>query len=150
MEQRIVGAHSIPAKHLFAVARVSGVVMSLIAVFFGWYIVHFANQLFDSPPWVPFVEFIGGERHLPGWIILTGGLLGVIGLVTRSRITSLASCVVCAGWSGWIAAFLWYSSFTGEPGVGGFFAIIALCVYIFRFWLLIVVPEPGEEIGQGW
>lgn len=150
MERPLVGAHSVPGKHMFSVLRVSGIMMTFMAVFLGWFVVHYAHSLFDSPPWDPFVKFIGGERRLPGWILLIGGMLGVVGLVTRSRAVSLASCVICIGWCGWIASFLWYANFTGEPNLGSFFAVIAAFVFIFRFWLLVVVPEPGEEIGKGW
>lgn len=124
--------------------------MSLIATAMGLFVLRNSTLLFDTGPWVHFVEFIGGNKLIPGWILLAGGLLGVIGLVTRRRAISVASCIVCLGWCGWISSFLWYANATGEPNLGSFFSIIAATVFILRFWLLVVVPEPGEEIGRGW
>lgn len=124
--------------------------MVLVSVAMGAFAVLCAPKLFDSPPWIPLVEFLDGHLMVPGWILLTGGILGVIGLVARSRAVSVASCLVCIGWSGWIASFLWYSNFTGEPSLGSFLAVVTTLVFMLRFWLLVVVPEPGEDIGQGW
>lgn len=146
----VMGAHAVSAHRLYAVAWVSGVIVTTWSIGMGLWILRNANRLFTSPVWASFVDFIGGDKRIPGWIILVGGILGVIGLITRSRAISFASCAVCIGWSGWITTFLWVASYHGSVGVGGGFALLVTLVFILRFWLLAVTPDPGEKGGEGW
>lgn len=148
--RRLIGAHDVPAEHLYAVAWVSGVFSTFWAILAGvWFLGPPGSYVLHSQPWLPLLQLVGDYRMV-GAIMLTGGFCGVLGLVTRRRWISLLSCIICTAWSGWLLAFLWFSNFQGDYSSGSIFGILSGAVFIFRFWLLFAIPKPGDKRGAGW
>lgn len=146
---RVVGAHPVASKHLWAVARVRGVTATALAVLMGlWILLHQAT-LFRTPGWDLLRTLVDGHISWIGWAILIGGIFGVFGLLTRYQVLTLISCVVCILWYGAIGAFLWWSNPT-DFNIGSILCIYAFLEYVYRFVLLAVPVEPGEEYGEGW
>lgn len=147
---RIVGAHPVASKHLWAVARVRGVTATVLAVLVGLWTLVYQDKLFRAPEWAPLYKLIGGHVSWLGWSILVGGIFGVLGLFTRYQILSLVSCVIGIAWFGSAIAFLWWSNIASTPNLGSILCIYGFLEYAYRFILLAVPLEPGEEYGEGW
>lgn len=148
--RRFIGAHDVGVQQLYIIAWLSGVFSVLWSLLAGAGILLFASELFTSDSWKPLLGLINGYKPMVGWIILTGGLLGVAGFALRSRALSVLSAVVGAAWCGWIFAFMAYAFALGAENMGIFFAPLAGSVFVFRFWLLVIPPSPGEAYGSGW
>ena len=114
-----------------------------------WIIIGGARDPLQTPVWRPLIDFFGSQITL-GCILLTGGILGILGLVLRSRWLSLASCAVCLIWCIWIAVCGFWSNLHGNANLGWWFALLAAGVFILRFWLLLIAPSPEESYGKGW
>lgn len=147
---RIVGAHNIASKHLWAVARVRGISATLLALIMGLWILAHQHELLHAPGGAPLYNLVGGHVGWLAWPILVGGIFGVLGLFTRYQILSVISCVLGIVWFGWISAFLWYSNFTDAPNIAAILCLYAFLEYVYRFVLLAVPVHPGEEYGAGW
>lgn len=139
-------SHAVYA-HAYAIARVGGVLVNLWAVGVGIWILAYGEKIFARPFWRHFVE--AGVHNLAGWVILMGGLLGVLGLLCRNRILNLTASGICALWCGIITAFLWWGNITDYPSVGAFTATLATFVYIQRFWLIKSHSYAGESHERG-
>lgn len=147
---RIVGAHPVASKHLWSVARVRGVSATVLAVLMGLWILQYQDALFRTPAWAPLFHLVNGHISWLGWSILIGGFFGILGLFTRYQILSIISCIICISWFGAISAFLWYSNLTDAPNIGSILCLYGFLEYAYRFILLAVPLEPGEEYGAGW
>jgi hypothetical protein len=148
--KRWLGAHAVSCAHLYAVARVRGITAIILALVMGLWVLRHHNQLLRTPAWADLYSLLGGRVEILGWVILVGGLLGLIGLTTRARFLTTVSSVICALWFGWIGAFLWYSNFTDSPNVGAILCIYGLLEYIYRLALLAREPKVGEDKAGGW
>lgn len=140
------GGHPVYS-HTYAIARVGGVLLNLWAVGVGLWILAFGEKIFARQFWHTFVDT--GVYDLAGWFILVGGVLGVLGLIRRSRILSLAAAAICALWCGIISAFLWWGNFADYPSIGSFMATLATFVYIQRFWLIKAHPPKIDPYVSG-
>jgi hypothetical protein len=148
---RIIGAHNVGTRHLWSVTRVRGISASFLALGLGLWILLRQDHLARTPAGEILFEAINGQVGWAGVPVLVGGICGVVGLFTRIKAFSIASCVICLLWFGWVGGFLWYADLTGErPNIAAFFCIYGFLEYAYRFILLISPVEPGEEYGKGW
>lgn len=129
--------------HTYAIARVGGVLINLWAVGVGLWILAFGDRIFARSFWKNFVD--AGVYNFAGWVILAGGVLGVLGLITRNRVLRLCASGICALWCGIVSAFLWWGNFTDYPSVGAFTSALATFVYIQRYWLIKSHPNPKDR-----
>lgn len=143
LHRRIIGGHKVSPERLWAVAWSSGVFAVFWALIMGIWILRHYPHLFTTPAWGMLLEAIDGRKYIIGVWILAGGVVGLAGLIFRVRALSLASCVICIGWCGWIAAFQWFS----PANVGAGFAILACSVYVHRFVLLLSEPPDDDNVG---
>lgn len=148
---RLLGAHTISTRHMWSVTRVRGISASFLALGLGLWILLRADRLARTDAGSLLFQAVHGHIGWAGLPILIGGFCGVAGLVTRIKALSLASCVLCILWFGWVGAFFWYADLTGHrPNIAAFFCIYGFLEYAYRFILLIAPIGPGEEYGQGW
>jgi len=114
-----------------------------------WIIISGARKPLDTPASHSLLDFFGSQITL-GCILLTGGILGILGLVLRYRWISLASCIICLVWCIWLTVFGFWANLNGDENLSWWFALMAAGVFILRFWLLLIAPSPEESYGKGW
>lgn len=142
---RLLGAHEVAATRVFAVARVSGVMVVLWAVAAGIYIFLGGVAQLTNPVFAPLVEGIGGYKVVGG-ILAIGGIVGLLGLMFVQRWMSILSCMICSAWSGAVAVFLFIAAASGIDNLGAWFAVFCCGIYTLRFFLLVEVPKPDKAM----
>lgn len=142
---RLFGAHAVVATRVFAVARVSGVLVVMWAAAAGLYIFLGGIDRLANPIFAQLVGVFGGYKVVGG-ILAAGGLLGLLGFISGERWLSILSSVLCAAWSGAVAVFLIIAAAGGLDNLAAWFAVFCFCIYTLRFFLLVEVPDPDEAI----
>lgn len=140
-----LGAHDVAVSRLFAVSRVSGVVGIIWAIGVGVFILAGGAKHLTAPAYLPLIT-IAGSYRMVGAGILIGGLIGIIGLAADWRSLSVASCVLCTLWCGMVAGFLLVGNFGTNGNLVSLFALHSAAIYILRFWLLVIEPNPREAV----
>jgi hypothetical protein len=138
-------AHDVSVTRLYAVARVCGVLVVLWAVAVGLYLFFGGVSRLTNPVFGPLMQTVGGYQ-IVGGVLAAGGIIGVVGLIARARWLSIMSCVLCASWSGAMAAFLFIAAAHGLDNLAGWLSLFCCFIYILRFYLLVEVPCQGEMV----
>lgn len=151
-----LGAHSVDVGRLYATQRILGVIGVIWAALSGLFLVFGGARKLSQPAWRPLLETTHTVSTVPvdqcylvvGAVLLTGGILGVIGLMITERWVSLLSATICALWCSTVAGFLGMSNVNVAAG-GNFVAVsVAMnaLVFLIRFFLLSRSPQPDRAV----
>lgn len=151
----LLGAHEVPVSRLYAVARVLGVCVIIWATSGGLYLTLGGANRLRSNVWQPMVKtasiVVPADYAfiLIGAVLLTGGLVGYLGLALEKRWLSLTSCVICTAWSGY--ATVLFAAIDVWPPIDddNFIAFsqgLVTAVCILRFLLLSVIDQDGNTV----
>lgn len=150
MGRPILGTHHVSTSRVWSVARVRGVTSSILAIIMGGWILRHQHELFRGEAWINMHQVIGGQVDLIAWPILVGGILGLLGLILRSLMLGLASCLIGIVWFGWMGGFVWYANFTDAPNVAAILCLYGLLEYVYRFATIVNPPGADETDDVGW
>lgn len=138
-------AYSVPLERVWSVAWVRGVTSCLLAAGTGIWLLRHQHELFRWSAYDEMLAACGGRIDILGWIILAGGILGIVGLLLRSLTLGIVSCVIGIMWFGWIGGFLWYANFTDTPNISAMLCLFAIGEYIYR--LATITAASGSFSG---